>query len=130
MSLSARYAPARYATVRYAPVRHRSLFVLGYDLGKAGILRLIFNTIPHRHFEIRKYSFPAGKPLKLRGVGRNHFKPLTTKERDVLTTPTNDVTGIIEYFSYFRGIYNHDRKRVVINIRSGEVFAFTSELAN
>lgn len=84
---------------------------------------------PHRVFEVRRFTFPADKPIELIVAG-NARAPMPTEERNVLTTSTGDILAILEGSSHLRGIYTSQvcgRRRVKINMVSGAIDIMTSE---
>lgn len=106
--------------------------VLGYKLAEVRFIELIPINNPNIRFEIRKYSFPRDKQIKVKGT-LQVFQRITTEEKLVLSTPKGDVFAIFDRNNkILRGIYiiryqnsRQTAKRVKINMENGAIQCMT-----
>lgn len=109
-----------------SPHAKRPTFQRIYDsIHRYGQLERI-RVSPHRNrnltFELRRYTFPADRPVQLRlGNTPNSYAPMPTTEQIVLSTLDGDVVAILEKTNCLVAIYNRRRVRAKINMSTGTV---------
>lgn len=110
------------------PTRLPSYHNREYGLEELRNIRLICRANPLWIFELQRYTFPVGTPLKLK-VRHGVYEPLLTQEQIVMTFE-GDAFAILENTYLLAGIYvyqNSEIKRAKINMRSGLVTALTTQ---